>query len=109
MDDFTSTDVLSRAAEMLRDGPLPEEDREHGMWCPYCAISLAKGQLDREHGTGVDMTTALFETYNNMVMEHAEDMPLVEARKRLGVIELPATRETAVAAIEKALAEGGTG
>ena len=70
-DSFTGNDVLARAHDILKAGPL--KDSPDGRWCPWCACAKAKGQLDSEHGiTLIDCITG------------GGDTPLIEARWALG-------------------------
>ena len=96
------SDVLERAIALIESGPLPESHRDHGEWCPYCAISLAKSQLDEERGTGLDLGQC-FEQVVFGLSELESDEPLIEARERLGTIEQPFTRDATLGALRAAL------
>ncbi len=74
--------VLKRAKEILDNGPLPEDHSEHGEWCPFCAIAMAKGQLDDEYGTGIDFSEAIYEMAFGLT-ERGSDLPLIEAREAI--------------------------
>lgn len=78
---FTHIDVLRLAKQMLELGPLPPEHREHGEWCVWCAISLAKNNLDREYGVHLSLYELL--TDPKAEIEYDEDMPLIGARHAL--------------------------
>jgi len=96
---LTTTDqclsVLDRAIGIIESGPLPEPySQDHGDWCPYCAIALAKTHLDRESGTGIDDKTMM----NQLLFGFEEipsDAPLTLARNILGEnLKPPFTRPT---------------
>lgn len=76
---FNGKDVINRAYKILKRGPLPEKDRADGDYCPWCALALAKGQLDQKYGTALDFLECLY----YMEEETPADMPLVEARRAM--------------------------
>ncbi len=82
---FGAVDVLNEAIRSLEAGPLPERDREHGPWCPFCAAANAKGVLDERHGTGVPVGVIIDDLLagRGLSVEHDEDAPLVAARKAI--------------------------
>lgn len=92
---FTGNDVLRRASDILTVGPLTGKWAEHGEWCVYCAIALAKGQLDDEHGTGVSAGEAMKQVLTGII-EGPEDAPLVVARYRLAGAPIPSTQQEAI-------------
>lgn len=98
--DFDGKDVLKRAHEILSAGPLPEG--ACGDYCPWCAIAEAKSQLDKEHGSGLDLWGVVI----YWDVETPADRPLVEARmalsewNNLGGAAL--TKEEALAILESA-------
>lgn len=95
------SDVLGRAISLVKKGPLPRNDRDHGMWCPYCFIAKAKGQLDDERGTGLT-TSELWRQLGMGFHLTESDAPLVGARKALGVINPPFTKAKTLAALKSA-------
>lgn len=98
--------ILRRAKMILEKGPLPESHNEHGDYCPYCAIALATDQLDDENLWG-DTTSDLIQqmlrkrTVEDINLE--SDMPLLSAKKVLGIIEQPFTKEATLNAFSKVL------
>ena len=77
--------VLKRAKDILDKRPLPESHSEHGEYCPFCAISLAKGQLDDEHETGISFSEAMHDMAFGLT-EYDSDLPLIEARKAINSV-----------------------
>jgi len=73
---LTGLDVLRRAHEILTAGPL---SNACAPYCPWCAIAKAKGQLDDEHGVGLDIAECVL--YWDIDVE--SDRPLIEARRAL--------------------------
>ncbi len=98
------SDVLKRAISIMRKGPLPRNDREHGKWCPYCAIAMAKGQLDDERGSGLPLDEVLRQLVTGIRLTES-DAPLDSARKLLGNVEAPFTQKKTIAALKKALTQ----
>ena len=99
---MNKVDVLTRAKEILELGPLPDEWRGHGEYCPYCAIALAKSKLDDEHGTGLGFSESLAQTVYGIV-ETFEDLPLIEARESIGDIDPPFTKDGSLKAFNAAI------
>ena len=95
------SEILSLAISIIEKGPLPESHSEHGEWCPYCAIALAKGQLDDERGTGLPIGECFRQAFSGFVLTKS-DAPLAEARGRLGVIEQPFTQAGTLTALKAA-------
>lgn len=81
---FTYVDVLDRAIQIINRGTPPFSWSDHGECCPWCAASIAKGELDDEHGTGVSVEFAFTQYFSGGFDEVESDMPLVFARKALG-------------------------
>ena len=100
---MNKNDVLTRAKKIIENGPLPESHNEHGQYCPYCAIALAKDQLDGETGEGVPFDECLKQMVFGYV-EFEEDKPLTEARVVIGKISEPFTKEATLDAFTAALA-----
>lgn len=98
------SDVLKRALSIMRKGPLPRNDREHGKWCPYCAIAMAKGQLDNERGTGLPIGEVLRQLITGIRLTES-DAPLDNARKLIGVVNAPFTQKKTIDALKKALTQ----
>jgi hypothetical protein len=103
---FTYVDVLERAIQIVQRGNPPFSWSDHGECCPWCAASIAKGELDNEHGTGVSFSHALEDYLYGEVNEVESDEPLVFARKALGQwndIDLNSiTREKAITILSQA-------
>jgi hydrogenase maturation factor len=78
-------DVLKRSLLILQSAPLPEEDAEHGPYCPFCAIAVAKTQLDQEEGTTLSHMEVLIQTFIG-VIEFPGDKPLLEAKKSINKV-----------------------
>ena len=98
------SDILKRAISIMRKGPLPRNDREHGKWCPYCAIAMAKGQLDDERGTGLPLDECFRQLLTGFRLTKS-DAPLDEARKKVGIVEPPFTQAGTLAALKAALTQ----
>ena len=98
------SDVLKRAISIMRKGPLPRNDREHGKWCPYCAIAIAKGRLDDERGTGLPIEELLMQMATGLRLTKS-DAPLDKARRLLGAVDEPFTQKKTIAALKKALTQ----
>ena len=79
---FTRHNILQRAVEILKKGPLPESHNEHGEWCPYCAIALANTQLCIENNCGISDLQCIHEIITGFT-EQPEDKPLLEAKEIL--------------------------
>lgn len=50
---LTAQDILTRARAILASGPLAGSYADCGAYCPWCAIAMAKSQLDRENASPV--------------------------------------------------------
>jgi hypothetical protein len=96
---FGVNEVLQRAIEILERGPLTGMWSEHGEWCPYCAIGLAKSELDEEHGTGLDPIDSAIFYYNGV----ESDRPLIEARKKLGTVDRPFKKHETMGRLSSAI------
>jgi len=81
MQSFDYKDVILRAIKILETGPLPHRYASCGEWCPWCAISLAKTQLDDEHKTGIPLSDVINDISGEI--EYNADLPLVFARRAL--------------------------
>jgi hypothetical protein len=97
----TAYEILQRAINLLEAGPLPPEHAEHGIWCPYCALALAKSEIDHERSTGIDMTE-LFRQAIFGFEEKVEDSGLMEAVAALGEIDLPYERDKVLSHLRRA-------
>ena len=75
----TKLEVIDRAIDILKRGSLVGEWAEHGKACPYCALAMAKSQLDNERGTGLDAAEALRQHAMGEVIEDESDAPLIDA------------------------------
>lgn len=75
--EFSAKDVLDKALGLIRIGPLPGSNCSD--FCPWCAIAIAKTELDSEFHTELDPLTAAIYFYNEL----PGDGPLIEARKAL--------------------------
>lgn len=85
-------EILRRAINLLEAGPLPPEHAEHGTWCPYCALALAKYEIDRERSTGIDNVELCRQIIFGLKVR-PEDAGLIEAINALGRIDLPYERD----------------
>jgi hypothetical protein len=85
MDKF---DILRRAMNILLKSPLTGSDAKHGEYCPYCAIAIAKGELDNEFDTGVTFMEALTQMVSPLGFnfDNEEDRPLIEAKESLNTL-----------------------
>lgn len=81
---FTYIDVLERAIQLVQRGNPPFSWSDHGECCPWCAASMAKGELDDENGTGVSVEFSFSQYFGCGFDEVESDEPLVFARKALG-------------------------
>ena len=77
---FGATDVLDRAVALVTDG---EWTGDCGDWCPWCAISDAKTDLDSRHNIWPPLTEILAVAFTGRVSEYDVDAPLVGARTAL--------------------------
>ena len=86
-------DVIKRAKKILKTGPLLDENGEHGEYCPFCAISLAKTQLDCEsENESIGLVEILKQRrYGTSVID--SDKPLIEARELLIYMVEPFTKQ----------------
>ena len=99
---FDWTDVLKRARTIV-EGRGDDTPCQMGRFCPRCCGSIAKGQRDNEHDTGLSRE----EIFRYGASLHPSDYPLVEARRRIAAHETDTskllTREESLALIDKAL------
>ena len=95
-------DILKRAGDNLIKAPLPKGFDEHGEYCPYCAVAMAKSQLDDEGGTGMGLSEQLRQLATGF-QEVESDKPLVDAANLLGKIPEPFTKEKTLHAFDEAL------
>ena len=82
-------DVLRRARDILLKSPLTGRDAIHGEYCPYCAISIAKGELDSEFNTGFTETESAMQlvSFQGFDFDNEEDGPLIEAKEMLAPLD----------------------
>jgi hypothetical protein len=81
---FTYVDVIERAIEIIQRDNSKYSWSDHGECCPWCAIAMAKGELDNENGNGIDTSIlALSQYLRDDFIEVESDGPLILARKTL--------------------------
>lgn len=91
-------EVMRRAIQIIERGPLPNTHSEHGGYCPYCALALAKSQLDNEYDSGLSDLQVLNQIFNGLKIVQS-DTPLLEARYKIGNMHEPFNRETTLKAL----------
>ena len=108
---ITAKDILRRAQELIRNNhefePIYTACQK---FCPWCAASEAKGQLDEEYKTGISSLECLKQwmlyTMDGQINELPEDAPLVGARMALkpfvDAYESPLTQEESLKLLRKA-------
>ena len=102
-------DVLKRAIEIIESGPLPYDYAEHGEYCPYCAISKAKTDLDEENDTGLSTSNCFRQLIHGWDFSGEEDAPLVDARQAIskdGALLPPYFKDKTLEVLKIALLEG---
>lgn len=80
---FTYIDVILRAVQVIENGDAPFSWSDHGECCPWCAVAIAKNELDEVFGSGVSDGKAREDILSGEVEEVASDDPLIFARKAL--------------------------
>lgn len=105
MTKFDHVDVLRRARQILADGG-DDNPCSLGAFCLRCCCAKAKGQLDREHGTGVPLSEALLDLVSE-VRERPSDRPLVLAVNMIRTYDtgVKHSQGSALMAIDFALAD----
>jgi len=99
--------VLERAKLIIESGPLPDDYSEHGAYCPYCAISKAKTDLDEELGTGHSVGECLKQLACGWDFGGEEDRPLMEAKNAIqldGILHPPYTKEKTIIILDRGIA-----
>ena len=77
---FGATDVLNRAITLATEGGWTGDC---GDWCPWCAISYAKTELDDEHNIWPPFSELLNSAITGRVSECDVDAPLIRATRAL--------------------------
>lgn len=105
---LTMYDVLKRALTLVQAGPVSPPLDNCVPYCPYCALSEAKTQLDREQGTGLS-TLEVLTNWNTLT---PPDLPLVEAVAAVRLLitdeQTISTQDSVIALFEKALNQHDT-
>lgn len=102
---ISGIDVLNRAKSIL-DNPLPDSHSEHGPYCQYCAIALAKDRLDDEHGgTPVPLEDCIMDFIKKELRVYPEDAPLIDAKKSMDAIttDIAQSKSEALSIIDNAI------
>lgn len=98
---LTAQDILTRARTILASGPLAGSYADCGAYCPWCAIAMAKNQLDMGD---------LFLGFSLLI--GVSDLPLLEARAALSPYRDVATetlsQEGALEIMDRVLADEQT-